>query len=220
MSHTPSYDLHRLGWKSFQDLCIAIAEECLSRPVQTFLPVSDAGRDGAFIGRWNKPGLRKGASTIQCKFTSKVDRNIALSTLSDELKKAARLAKAGLVHDYIILTNYGVSGATEKKIAKVFKNQGVNNCRIFGRDWIVAQILKSARLRMMVPRLYGLGDLSSILDERPYDQAQMLLSTLGDDLKRLVVTDAYRGSVRAITRYNFVLLLGAPAAGKSTILRD
>lgn len=26
---TPSYDLHTLGWKSFKDLCIAVAEECL-----------------------------------------------------------------------------------------------------------------------------------------------------------------------------------------------
>jgi hypothetical protein len=215
--NAPSCDLHRLGWKSFQDLCIAIAEECLNRPVQTFLPSNDAGRDGAFIGRWDKKGTKKGSSVIQCKFTSNSHKNVTVSLLSDELKKASRLAKSGLAEDYIILTNYGVSGATEKKIADAFHAQGVGRCRTFGRDWIVMQIMRSSRLRMMVPRLYGLGDLSSILDERAYDQAQMILSAMGDDLKRLVVTEAYRSSVRAITRYNFVLLLGAPAAGKSTI---
>eukprot|EP01034_Spumella_vulgaris_P011256 gene11256-14310_t len=46
------YPLHQLGWKAFQDLAIAVAEECLQRPVQSFLPTNDAGRDGAFIGRW------------------------------------------------------------------------------------------------------------------------------------------------------------------------
>jgi hypothetical protein len=217
MDQSPSYDLHTLGWKAFQDLCIAVSEECLNRPVQTFLPSNDAGRDGAFIGRWNKIGPQQGASTIQCKFTSKPYKNLTLAILSDELKKASRLAKAGLATDYIVLTNYGVSAVTERRIAEAFEARGVGACRIFGNDWLVHQILKSPRLRMMVPRLYGLGDLSTILDERAYAQAQMILSSMGDDLKRLVVTDAYRDSVKAITHYNFVLLLGAPAAGKSTI---
>ncbi|WP_439540131.1 hypothetical protein [Sphingomonas sp.] len=40
---------------------------------------------------------------------------------------------------------------------------------------------------------------------------------MGNDLERLVVTDAHRRSVRAISEHSLVLLLGAPAAGKSTI---
>jgi hypothetical protein len=31
-------DLHRIGWKAFQDLCLAIAAAVLNRPVQTFRP--------------------------------------------------------------------------------------------------------------------------------------------------------------------------------------
>ena len=127
------------------------------------------------------------------------------------------MALKGLAHDYIILTNHSVSGTTEIKIQEAFKSVGVGNCRIFGKDWIVLQIQKSSRLRMMVPRLYGLGDLGNILDGRAYEQAIMILSSMGDDLRRFVVTDAHRRSVKAITDHNFVLLLGAPAAGKSTI---
>ena len=88
---------------------------------------------------------------------------------------------------------------------------------MFGYEWIVRQIRSSPRLRMMAPRLYGLGDLSELLDERAYAQAQLILSAMGDDLQRLVITEAYRKSVRAISAHNLVLLLGAPAAGKSTI---
>jgi hypothetical protein len=211
------YPLHSLGWKSFQDLAIAIAEECLRRPVQSFLPGSDAGRDGAFIGKWEGDDPAAGESTIQCKFTSKQSQNLTLSLLGDELEKARALAEGGLAVDYIILTNHPITGASELKIKAAFEGVGVGKCRVFGYDWIVRQIKKSPRLRMMAPRLYGLGDLSDLLDARAYEQAQLILSALGNDLQRLVVTDAHRKSVRAISQFNLVLLLGAPAAGKSTI---
>lgn len=211
-----TYPLHLLGWKAFQDLCIALAEECLRRPVQNFLPGNDAGRDGAFIGRWDGDDPAAGASTIQCKFTSKPS-NLTMSLLSDELEKAKKLAKRRLAADYIILTNHAVSGASEIRIKEAFENEGVGRCRVFGYDWIVRQVRSSPRLRMMAPRLYGLGDLNEFLDERAYAQAQLILSAMGNDLQRLVVTEAHRKSVRAISAHNLVLLLGAPAAGKSTI---
>jgi hypothetical protein len=34
------YDLHRLGWKAFQDLCVALAEERLQRPVSNLSGIS------------------------------------------------------------------------------------------------------------------------------------------------------------------------------------
>lgn len=213
----PDYPLHSLGWKSFQDLCIAVAEECLKRPVQKFLPSKDGGRDGAFVGRWRGIDPMAGSSTIQCKFTSLPHKPLTPALLKDELAKVARLAANGLADDYVILSNHPVSGTAEIKISRAFRQAGAGHCRVFGKDWIVSQIRSSPRLRMMVPRLYGIGDLTHILDERAYQQANMILSAMGEDLKKLVVTDAHRRSVRAISEHNFVLLLGAPAAGKSTI---
>jgi len=70
---------------------------------------------------------------------------------------------------------------------------------------------------MMVPRLYGLGDLSQIIDERAYSQARRILSMMGDDLACFVTTQAHRQSVQALNKHRFVLLLGDPASGKSTI---
>jgi hypothetical protein len=214
---TGPYPLHLLGWKAFQDLCVSVAEECLRRPVQNFLPGNDAGRDGAFVGRWEGEDPAAGESTIQCKFTSEPRSNLTLSMLGEELEKAAALASKGLASDYVILTNHSITGASEILIKSAFEKAGVGRCRIFGYEYIVRQIKSSPRLRMMVPRLYGLGDLSDLLDARAYAQAQLILSAMGDDLQRLVVTDAHRRSVRAISEHNFVLLLGAPAAGKSTI---
>lgn len=209
------FALHRIGWKSFQDLCIAIVEERLQRIVQTFLATNDAGRDGAFLGTWDS--IVDGESTIQCKFTSKQDHNLTLSMLQDELPKAKRLAEKGLATDYIILTNHPITGESELQIKEAFQNVGVGRCRVFHRDWIIQQIHNSPRLRMMVPRLYGLVDLSSLLDQRAYKQAQLILSELGSNLQKLVITEPHRKSVRAISEHNLVLLLGSPAAGKSTI---
>lgn len=211
------YPLHKLGWKAFQDLCVGVAEECLRRPVQNFLAGNDAGRDGAFVGRREGDDPAAGESTIQCKFTSKEANNLSLSMLTDELAKAERLAGKGLAHDYIILTNHTITGESELAIRAAFQAVGVGRCRIFGSDFINRQIRTSSRLRMMAPRLYGLGDLNDVLDARAYAQAQLILSAMGEDLQRIVVTEAHRRSVRAISEHNVVLLLGPPAAGKSTI---
>lgn len=123
----------------------------------------------------------------------------------------------GLADDYIILTNHTITGSSELQIRLAFQSVGVRRCRVFHRDWIINRIHESSRLRLMVPRLYGLVDLSSILDVRAYKQSQLILSEMGDNLQKLVVTEAHRRSVRAISSYSLVLLLGSPAAGKSTI---
>ena len=211
-------DLSPLGWKAFQDLCVAIAAEVLGRPVQVFLPSRDGGRDGAFVGTWTGvPSDPAAKSTIQCKFTSKSQQNLTLAQLGPELKKVKRLAERGLAHDYIIMTNAGISGKSDDEICAAFQRAGARRCRIFGRDWIIAQLNERPRLRMMVPRVYGIGDLSQILDDRAYAQARHILSAMGDDLRCFVPTAAHRQAVEALAKEGFVLLLGDPASGKSTI---
>ena len=206
------YALHTLGWKSFQDLCVAVATEVLGQAVEVFLPSRDGGRDGAFVAANSTQ-----KSTIQCKSTSSPNQNISLSDVKSELRKISSLTRRGLAHDYILMTNLGVSGNVAAELRDAFCARGVKNFRIYGRDWITAQIRERPRLRMMVPRVYGLGDLSQIIDERAYSQARYIISAMGDDLRCFVTTDAHRRSVDAITRHGFVLLLGDPASGKSTI---
>jgi hypothetical protein len=115
------------------------------------------------------------------------------------------------------MTNAGLSGSINEGIEKLFKDVGVKNVRSFGSTWICQQIRERKRLRMLVPRLYGLGDLSQILDERAYDQAKTLLSSLREDLSKVVLTKAYRQAAEALDQHGFVLLIGEPAAGKTTI---
>ena len=213
------YDLHSLGWHSFQQLCLTVAREILGQTVESFLDSNDGGRDGAFAGSWTPRGgeTLSGRFVIQCKFTSKRDENIHLSDLSDEIEKARRLVEKGLCDNYVLLTNAGLSGTEAEKIEAAFKGVGVKNVIQHGSTWISQQILENKRLRMLVPRVYGLGDLGQILDERAYKQARALLASLRDDLSKIVVTNAYKKAAAALDQHGFVLLIGEPAAGKTTI---
>ena len=215
-----TYELHSLGWKGFQNLCVTVTGEVWGQVVQSFFDSHDGGRDGAFQGTWAPQGaeLYQGTFTAQCKFTTKADRHLKLSDLKDELAKAKRLAVRGLADNYFLFTNARLTGVTDANIRAAFEETpGIKRCAVFGCERISQIIRESPRLRMLVPRVYGLGDLSQILDERAYAQAQELLSALGDDLAKFVITDAYKKSAKALVEHGFVLLLGEPACGKSTI---
>lgn len=213
------YDLHLLGWYEFQKLCLTIVKEILGQTVMTFLDNNDAGKDGAFSGTWKQKDDEDltGNFVIQCKFTNKLDKNLILADLNDEFAKIERLVQENRCDCYVLMTNAGISGQFAIKFGKNLLALGVKTWRVFGKDWICDQIHESNRLRMLVPRIYGLGDLGQILDERAYSQARQLLLSMRDDLSKIVVTTAYYNAAKALNDHGFVLLIGEPAAGKTTI---
>ena len=213
------YDLHTLGWSSFQQLCLTVTRHVLSQTVESFLDSRDGGRDGAFAGTWKQTGQEDlhGAFVIQCKYTSKRDYVLKKSDLCDEVTKAARLAEHGRCDSYVLMTNASVSGTRAEEINACFRAVGVKHFLLLGKTWISQQIRENKRLRMLVPRVYGLGDLSQILDERAYAQARAILESMREDLAKVVVTDAYQKAAKALDTCGFVLLIGEPAAGKTTI---
>lgn len=213
------YDLHNLGWNSFQQLCLTISREVLGQTVQSFLDSGDGGRDGAFRGTWKQNGREDltGRFVIQCKFTSLSNHVLRPSDLTDEVAKVKRLVARRLCDSYVLMTNAGLPGTRAADIETLFADAGVKQVLVFGSTWISQQILENKRLRMLVPRVYGLGDLSQILDERAYTQARAILESLREDLAKVVVTDAYQKAAEALDKHSFVLLIGEPAAGKTTI---
>ena len=213
------YDLHKLGWHSFQHLCLTITREILGQTVESFLDSHDGGRDGAFTGTWSPMGSEDmdGPFVIQCKFTNRPGYVLKPSDISDELVKAGKLVERGLCKSYVLMTNAGLTGTTAEELRALLAGVGVEHVATFGSTWITDQIRENNRLRMRVPRLYGLGDLSQILDERVYAQSRTILESMREDLSKVVVTDAYKRAADAIDEHGFVLLVGEPAAGKTTI---
>lgn len=216
---TRKYDLHQLGWHSFQQLCIAVTTKVLGQTVESFLDGNDAGRDGAFRGSWSpqENEVYQGKFVIQCKFSARREHNLTYSDIAGELSKAKSLVNKGQCDVYVLMTNAGVTGNSHLKITTAFEAVGVKHALIFDSTWICQKIDMYSSLRINVPRLYGLGDLSQILDERRYMQTRALLSELQPDLAKTVVTDTYRKALKALQEHGFVLLVGEPAAGKTTI---
>ncbi len=213
------FALHTIGWQAFQDLVASIAEVNFARPVTRVAKVADHGRDGSFAGVPDEPlaATDKRETTIQCKHFSSATSKLTVASLKQELESVRKLAASGKAAGYMLVTNASVTEGDRLPIVEALRDCGVSRPYVFGREWVIAKILEHPRVRALVPRVYGLGDLGWINDERAKEQAQAILDTMGDDLRCYVPTKAHRDAVKALDEHRFVMLLGDPAVGKSTI---
>lgn len=212
---TSELALHTLGWKAFQDLCSQICEEILKTTVSIFREAQDGGQDAVFLIKKKKRSSAIG--TVQCKFTADPRRRLKLSDLNEEIENIKKLVDEINADSYHFMTNMGVDAPVAKKIVKKLKGLGVADPQVLGREWITLKIKESARLRALVPRIYGLGDLSIILDERRAQQTEALLKHLMPSLKIYVPTAAHRSAVTILKKHGIILLSGAAATGKSML---
>lgn len=209
--------LHTLGWKAFQDLCAQVCAEVFDTTVSIYREAQDGGQDAVFLGKNPRLASCPVEVTVQCKFSSKADRRLRASDLDLELSAIRNLVKAGRAHAYYLITSLGVDAPVAAAIREKLLEAGVQEPHILGREWLTMEIRKSARLRALVPRVYGLGDLSIILDERCVHQTQALLGHMLPSLRVYVPTAAHRSAVRVLADHSIVLLLGPPATGKSML---
>lgn len=214
-----SFELNKLGWKAFEDLAGCVFREVLGQTLQVFAEGADGGRDAAFKGNWttNDKEDFSGSFTIQCKHTSSTSKSLPKSTIQEELPKISRLSKEGLCDNYLFVTNHTVSAIKAAKVEKEFVSTGAKVAKVFGSDWINTTISENPRLRRLVPRIYGLGDLTQIVTHNAYSQSIGVLESNISDLNCFVPTEAYRKSANALNECGFVLLIGEAASGKTMI---
>lgn len=215
------YNLHRLGWSAFEDLCMQVMRVVLGETCSRFQAGPDRGRDGWFRGRAAKllasQCQLEGDFVIQCKHTSTPHNSIDASHLKREIEQVRQIAAKSPCH-YILMTNRQVTAQREEEIRAAFEAiSGVTKCLIFGETWIEDTIDASPRLMRIVPRLYGIGDLSQILSSTIQRQSAALLEDLAQSLRTFVPTDSYRKAEHAMHNHGFVVLVGPPASGKSAI---
>ncbi|MFI8685874.1 restriction endonuclease [Rossellomorea sp. NPDC077527] len=215
------YNLHQLGWKAFEGLSGNIMQEIMGNTYALFSEGRDGGRDGYFEGTGNLNILKdnlSGKFVFQCKHTSIPSKKLTYSLVKKELPKLEKLVEHHDVEHYVIFTNYKLSANNDLEIKSRFtKIKGLKSCIILGDEWFESVLDANKTLRRLVPRLYGIGDLSEILDDRIYKQSLDVLDELKGNVSTFVSTEAYQEAVRAISKKRFVLLLGPPAVGKSAI---
>lgn len=216
-AHGPWSDLalHTIGWRAFQDLCSQVCEVVLGRPVEIFREANDGGQDAVFL--IPSEAMTPPIGTVQCKHTSDAGKALKVSDLTAELGNVQELVKASQADTYIFMTNMSVDAPVAVAARAKLRALGVRKAHIFGRQHIVRVIRSSARLRALVPQVYGLGDLTAIVDERLSEQSRALLDSWIPKLRTYVPTKAHRDAVNAISKHGVVLLLGNPSSGKSAI---
>ncbi|MDH2363467.1 restriction endonuclease [Priestia megaterium] len=216
------YNLHLLGWKAFENLCCNIMQHTLGATYTPFSEGKDGGRDGYFEGNSSLSKIADkvldGKFVFQCKHTTNSEESMTLSAIEGEIEKIKKLVKKHGVNHYIIFTNRKLSAGNELKIKEEFlKIHGLESCVVLGSEWFDSTIDGNKKLRRLVPRLYGIGDLSEIIDERVYKQSFQIIEDLKDTVTTFVSTKAYQDAITAVLEKRFVILLGPPASGKSAI---
>ena len=206
--------LHSIGWKAFQDLCSQVCEEILHRLVQIYREAQDGGQDAVFLAS-TKEGVAD--ATIQCKHSSDPRKRLKPGDITPELAKVDELVATSQADTYILITSMSVDAPVARQIRNTLRDHGVRKPHVLGREWLTRAIRSSARLRALVPQVYGLGDLTTILDERLVQRTRALLEQWIPKLRLYVTTEAHRKAVHALNEHGAVLLLGNPSAGKSTI---
>lgn len=211
-----NFELHQLGWFSFEELCRTICREVWDAPVEAYSHGSDGGRDGSFTFR-PTPGSPRAKAIIQCKHRSDPSARLRLDDIRGELPKVKAHVEAGRCERYVLMTNAKVSGGVASAIDDAFRSVGVRGTTVFGYEGICELLTTHKSLRALVPRLYGLGDLTEILDERRYAQAEAILASMHDQIACLVPVEAHRRAHHALVDERFALLIGQPGSGKSSI---
>lgn len=187
----------------------------LGRPVEIFREAQDGGQDAVFL--IPSPNGEQPIGTVQCKHTSDASKALKVSDLSAEIDNVDELVKGDQADTYVFMTNMSVDAPVAAAMRAKLRELGVRKPHILGRQYIVRVIRSSARLRALVPQVYGLGDLTAIVDERLSEQSRALLDSWIPKLRTYVPTQAHRDAVNAISDHGVVLLLGNPSSGKSAI---
>jgi len=216
-AHGPWSDLalHTIGWRAFQDLCSQVCEVVLGRTVEIFREAQDGGQDAVFL----IPSVADMSpiGTVQCKHTSEFNKALKVRDLTPEINHVEELVKVGQADTYVFMTNMSLDAPVAAAMRFKLRALGVRKPHILGRQFIVRAIKSSAKLRALVPQVYGLGDLTSIIDERLSEQSRALLDSWIPKLRTYVPTKAHRDAIHSISEYGVVLLLGNPSSGKSAI---
>lgn len=208
--------LHTIGWKAFQDLCSQVCEVVLGKPVEIFREAQDDGQDAVFLLS-PSAGTTAAVGTVQCKHSSDPSKPLRVRDLRPEIAHIEQLVQAGQADTYVLMTSMSVDAPVAVAIRDRLRALGVRKPHILGRQYLVRTIRSNPRLRALVPQVYGLGDLTTILDQRFVQQTRALLDQWIPKLKVYVPTEPHRKAVRALSEHGIVLLLGNPSAGKSAI---
>jgi hypothetical protein len=210
-----SYNLDRLGWLQFEQLCSLLLE--LEGGVAQGAWTGSADRcrfvlSGTSLGppllgyelpepvlvqcAWMRPGTGHTASR-------------AVDTLAAEHSEDVAIANS-----YLLLCNASLETSLQLPVGDSRMRVGV-----LGEAEIGARIDALAQLRLAMPSLLGLGQLQDLIGAQVLSRSTLDAAASRDLAETFVATRAHQQALAALTDHRFAVLTGPPEMGKTAIAR-
>lgn len=177
------FRLHELSHDEFQEVVVLLCRELLGPTVTSFSEGKDGGKDAQFEGfspTFQALGDKPGRFIIQAKHTSNPAATCSGSAfrreVAHEIPKIQKLAAAGRLTHYVLMTNRRKSGGAHDAIVdQVRAATGVQNVWL----WAVDDLERELRCRPTVVKVSGLQKLRSPIQFAPDDMRDVILALHG-----------------------------------------
>jgi hypothetical protein len=229
------YNLENLHWKEFEQLVIFYLKEVIGEGTWSSDGSKDSGRDAEFKGTANeypsKTSPWKGNWIFQVKHrTTKSSTSLKaeqglLRDLSKELKKIF-VKHRFKCDNYIYVTNLNVSNNFRTQAAAVFSDffkasfpkRSKCNFAVLEYKDLEPHIDKSPFLKRAFPPLLTFNDLETVFLKKEETRNKGYLRSATKGMRRFVSTHHYTACVDILASSHFLMLVGDPKSGKTTIV--
>lgn len=223
------YPLHSLGWYGFETLAQTILKATIGPGVSAFGGSRDGGRDAAYQGVASFPSATEqwsGNWVFQVKFAEFEGdvvqgsiasiRNLFRKEAVSSMTRRKRLGRSP--DNYVLITNVPLTGDDRDDLLRIASEVQVASrvAVVDGRD-ICGLLDIHPHIRRAFPQLLALADFSEVLNAAALTASGAYLERWRQHLSAFVATSAYHKAGAVLQKHHFLLLDGAPEAGKSTI---
>lgn len=229
------YNLENLHWREFERLVTFYLKEKIGEGLWVFDGSRDKGRDAEFCGVANefpsKSHPFSGDWIFQVKH--RTTRTKTLHQVQDELLRSLRgeLNKIFTKHrfrcdNYIYITNINVSNDFRSLASAEFSDYLANNMptgtkvnfRVIEYKDLEPYIAKNPSVKRAFPSLLTFTDLENVFLKKEETKNKGYLRSARNNVHRFVSTTHYESAVDLLAESHFLMLVGDPKSGKTTIV--
>ncbi len=238
------YDLDKLGWYEFENLCQILLKHKLGLGVEAWGGTKDLGRDAYYQGDLKYPTeeMRNGPFLFQCKFVNGANsagaknENLVLNAVKAECKSIKKklsdanggMQKSGQWNNppktYTFMSNAIIRPLLRKKIEKCIK-EVLPDCIFVKQDGkdICGMVDLTTGIVRRFPQLLSLKDLEFLLSDCVnrdiLNRSEAAIEEAKEISQIFVPTKAYSKALNTLQKFFYVVLEGPPEAGKTAIGR-
>jgi Novel STAND NTPase 3 len=215
------YDLDRLGWLQFEQLCATVLELEAGVPAAAWAGAADRCRSVLCerpISQPLAPRRMRAPVLVQCVWLRPDRRgeDLARALAAVPARREEDLAAA---RSWLVLTNASPSPVDLVRASLEHLPAGHPPATLAPPALIAARLEARPELRRTMPVVLGLRDLRGLIDPGLADRSTLDRDAAVALARVFVPTTAYRRALAALAAHSFAVLTGPPEMGKTAIAR-